>query len=75
MSRSGIIYVSFCTGLLGHLQLEDSYRLSILNPLLGYLREKLSQTKIETRAQPPASVEDEGDSETGTFLKTYSTLR
>jgi hypothetical protein len=37
--------------------LEGSYRLSIPNPLLGYVREKLTQTRIEaTGTDQSASV-------------------
>ena len=37
--------------------MEGSYRLSVPNPLLGYVREKLNQSRIETNAaQLPASV-------------------
>ncbi|CAF0723059.1 unnamed protein product [Adineta ricciae] len=38
-------------------RLEGSYRLSVPNPLLGYVREKLNQSRIENNAaQLPASV-------------------
>ena len=37
-----------------YFQLEGSYRVSVPNPILGYVREKLTQTT--TGAQPPASV-------------------